>query len=321
MGEGTSVAARKRWILGAAMAAALGCPSAANAADGDWSGFYAGVEAGVASGRLRASGSDAVAQLSNILVPGRGIVVVPGTSVPNGGRATQTKFLYGGLAGGQWQTGTLILGIEGDFHGARHLSAYSTSLTVPATILAPASNATVTRAARMSYDWSARARIGMAIGPATMIYASGGIAGARVRLTGQDSFATPAGAAATSGNIAAFVSPAIGPVVLTASQRRSINGWTGGLGGETRLSRHIGIGLDARYTDYGSHAFALASGCSASGSAVAGTCPGVTRTSPPIVVNGTTLNPASDVTPAAVPGATSASFRDIRLTARVVFHF
>jgi outer membrane immunogenic protein len=313
---------RNMWMAGMLSAAALvGAPSAALAADGDWSGIYAGVEAGAASGRLRASGSNPVIQLSNIIVPGRGLVVVPGTSVASSGSGTETNFIYGGIVGGQFQTGGLILGVEADLHGARDLSTNSNTVTIPATILAPPSSGTISRSAHMSYDWSARARIGAAIGADSMIYASGGIAGARVRLTGQDSFTTPAGAAPTSGNTPAFISPTIGPVVLTASQRHGIRGWTGGVGGETRLSRHIGIGLDARYTDYGSHAFALASGCGSSGSAVAGSCAGVTRTSPAIVINGTTLNPATDVTPAAVPSATSARFRDLRLTARVVLHF
>jgi opacity protein-like surface antigen len=310
-----------RWIFGPMAAALVGVPSVALAADGDWSGLYAGAEAGAASGRLRASGSDQVFQLSNINVPGRGLVVVPGTSVPSGGSGTETNLVYGGLLGGQWQTGGLILGIEGDFHGARSLSAYVNSLTLPTTILAPASNGSVSRSAHMSWDWSARARIGAAIGARTMIYASGGIAGARVRLTGQDIFTTPAGAGATSGNTPAFISPTIGPVILTASQRQSMSGWTGGIGGETRLSRHIGIGLDARYTDYGSHDFVLATGCSSGGSNRIGDCAGVTRSAPAIVINGTTLNPATDVTPAIVPSAAAARFRDIRLTARLVFHF
>jgi opacity protein-like surface antigen len=246
--------------------------------------------------------------------------VVPGTSVPGGGSATETNFIYGGLLGGQWQTGGLILGIEGDLHGGRDLSAFTNALNIPATILAPASNGSVSRSAHMSYDWSVRARIGAAIGSRTMIYASGGIAGARVRLTGEDIFTTPAGAAATGNNIPAFQSPTIGPVVLTASQRRSIQGWTGGIGGETRLGRHLGLGLDARYTDYGSKNFALGGGCTPA-SAGAGACGGLTRNSPAIVINGTTLNPATDVTPGIVPGATAARFRDIRLTARLVFHF
>src|SRR3979490_1059512 len=102
-----------RWIFGPMAAALVGVPSVALAADGDWSGLYAGAEAGAASGGLRASGSDQVFQLSNINVPGRGIVVVPGTSVPSGGSGTETNLVYGGLLGGQWQTGGLILGIEG----------------------------------------------------------------------------------------------------------------------------------------------------------------------------------------------------------------
>src|SRR4051794_40066929 len=70
-------------LLGAA--AVFGAPSAAVAAPGDWSGFYAGIEGGAASGKLRASGNDAIIQLSNVFVPGRGLVVVPGTSTPSDG--------------------------------------------------------------------------------------------------------------------------------------------------------------------------------------------------------------------------------------------
>jgi len=300
--------------------AALSATPALAQSSGGWSGVYAGVEGGAASGRLRASGTDSVTQLSNVVVPGRGLVVVPGTSVTNGGSATETNFLYGGLVGAQWQTGGVILGLEADVHGGRDLAAQINPVTLPATILAPASTGSISRSARMSYDWSVRARIGAAIGARTMIYASGGLAGGRVRLTGQDSFTTPAGAAATTGNIPAFQSPTIGPVVLTASQRRNLSGWTGGIGGETRLGRHVGVGLDARYTDYGSKDFALGAGCTPAG-AGAGACGGLSRSAPAIVINGTTLNPATDVTPGIVPGATNARFRDIRLTARLVFHF
>ncbi|MDB5679740.1 outer membrane beta-barrel protein [Sphingomonas bacterium] len=310
-----------KFLIGVATLTMLSLPGVAQAKDDDdWSGFYIGAEAGGASGRLRATGTDNVTQLSNILVPGRGIVIVPGTSATSGGSGTDTSVIYGGLLGGQWQTGQLILGIEADVHGPRDFSGFNNPIATPTTILAPASNGTISRSARTSYDWSLRARIGTTIGSRTMIYASGGVAGARLRLTGQDSFTTPAGAGATSGGIAAFVSPTIGPVVITASERRNIVGWTAGLGGETKLSKSVGLGLDARYTSYGSHDFTLAGGCNPA-TIAAGTCAGASRTSPPIVINGTTLNPATDVTPGMVPGSTRANFRDLRLTARLVFHF
>ncbi len=308
-----------RWISGPVGAALLSLSSAAYADDDDWSGIYVGAEAGAASGRLRASGTDFAPQLSNIFVPGRGIVVIPSTALPSDGSKTETKLIYGGLVGGQWQTGRVILGLEADFHGARDFAGYTNSVTLPITILSPGSNGTISRSARMSYDWSVRARLGTAVGAHSMVYVSGGLAGTRVRLTGVDSFITPAGAGPGPPT---FVSPTIGPVVLTSTERRSFKGWTAGAGGEVKLSRHIGIGLDGRYTDFGSHTFALASRCAGgSGSAVAGTCPGTSRSAPPIVINGTTLNPAVDVTPAIVPSTTRASFRDLRLTARVVLHF
>lgn len=301
-------------------AAVLALPTAAYADDTDWSGIYAGVEAGGSSGRLQTSGSDSVVQLSNVFVAGRGIVIVPGTTVSSTASERQWNFVYGGVLGGQWQSGGLIFGLEGDVHGAREFASNATTAAIPTTILAPASSAIVSRSARMSYDWSLRARLGTALGDKAMIYASGGLAGTRVRLTGQDSFTTPAGAAATGGGIPAFVSPAIGPVVLTASERRNLTGWTAGAGGEVKISSNIGFGIDGRYTNYGSHDFALASGC-AGNTAIAGTCAGTSRTAPAIVINGTTLNPAADVTPAVIPGTTRANFSDFRVTARVVLHF
>ena len=306
-----------RWISGPVVAVLLSFSSAAMAEDDDWSGFYIGAEAGAASSRLRASGNDRINQLSGIVVPGGGVFIVPGTTRPSDGSKTDTNLIYGGLVGGQWQTGGLILGIEGDFHGARDVAGYTNALTVPPTILAPASNVTISRSARMSYDWSVRARLGTAVGAHGMIYASGGLAGTRVRLTGADSFTTPAGPAVGT---PIFVSPTIGPVVLTSTEQRSFKGWTAGAGGEVKLSRHIGIGLDGRYTNFGTHTFALASGCAGS-TAVAGTCAGTSRSAPPIVINGTTLNPAVDATPAIIPSPTRASFRDLRLAARVVLHF
>jgi opacity protein-like surface antigen len=313
----------KLWIGGAVATMLVGLPCAAAAQDKDseWTGVYVGVEAGGASSRQRTTTTDNINQLSNIAVPGRGLVVVPATSTSASGGDGKTSLVYGGLIGAQWESRGVIFGIEGDVHGPRNFSGFSSGpVAIPPTILAPGSTGTIGRDARMSYDWSVRVKLGAVVAPKTMLYVSGGLAGARLRLTGQDSFTTPAGAAPTSGNIAAFVSPTIGPVVIAASQRRSVLGWTAGLGGETKISKSVGIGLDARYTDYGTHDFTLAAGCNVA-TVAAGTCAGATRTAPAITINNVLLNPATDVTPGMVPGTTRAGFRDIRLTARLVFHF
>ncbi|HST37697.1 MAG TPA: outer membrane beta-barrel protein [Allosphingosinicella sp.] len=308
-----------RRIAGPIVAIALGLSSAASAQDGDWSGFYVGGEIGAGRSRLNASGADAHTQLSNILVPGRGIVVVPGTTIAFDESGRTTSFVYGGFAGAQLQTGSLVLGIEGDLHGPRDLADASATSPVPATILAPASSATISRSARTSFDWSARARIGTFWGR-SMLYATGGIAGARVRLRGEDSFTTPAGAAATGGGIPAFNSPLIGPVVITARERSNMTGWTAGIGGERRVGRRLGLGLEARYTDFGSHDFALAGGCNPA-TVAAGQCAGATRTSPPIVVNGNTLDPNTQVTPGTTPGTTRISLNEWRIAARLSLRF
>ena len=185
-----------RWI---AAVAALTTPAVAGA-QVNWSGFYVGAEAGGSDARLRVSGTDNIFQLSNEHPappgsPNNPLIVVPGTSRDYAGSHSQLSFLYGGFVGAQWQVGMVVLGVEGDIHGSRNASSFSTTQAIPSTLLAPPSTLTQTRDVRIRYDWSARARIGIAAGQ-SLLYATGGIAQTNIRLTGTDSFTTPAGAAA-----------------------------------------------------------------------------------------------------------------------------
>jgi outer membrane immunogenic protein len=306
----------KRHLRGIATIA-LVMPVSAYAQDGDWQGLYGGIEAGVASSKADIDPSDPVYQLSNVGVLGRGIVVVPGLTI-NSAPDLQDKsaFAYGILFGGQLQRGRTVFGIEGDLHGPRDLLGYSISRPTPITILAPAGTVVLSRSARMNYDWSLRARVGLALGSRALVYATGGLAGSRVRMTGSDTFTTPAGAAATSGGTAAFVAPAIGPVIIASTETRSMTGWTAGGGIEYKISPRLGIGFDARYTDYGSRDFTLASGCTPAA------CVTGTVSAPPVTIiqtsTGTTGTP---MLPGAVPGATSLRFRSINLAVRAVYHF
>jgi opacity protein-like surface antigen len=302
----------------AALAASLVAPAAH--AQTNWTSIYLGPEAGGASARLKVSGTDSIFQLSNEQPsppgsPNNPLIVVPGTTRGYAGSNTRQSLVYGGFIGGQIQTGSLVLGIEGDAHGSRDAARVSVSTTLPSTLLAPNSNLTQMRDVRSLYDWSARARIGVAAG-STLLYGTGGIAQARIRLTGQDSFFTPAGAAAPEiPPVATFQSPAIGPVVTTFTRSARLTGWTAGIGAEQRIASHISIGLDGRYLDFGSHTVTF--NCTFE-AARAGTCG--SYSTPPIVINGRTHN-AADTTPGAEPGPTRVSLNEWRLALRLVWRF
>ena len=307
-----------RWI---AAATALTTPAIADAQPSDsWSGFYVGAEAGGASARVKVSGTDDIFQLSNehpapAGTPNNPLIVVPGTTRGYAGKHDQLSLLYGGFVGGQLQLGTIVLGVEGDIHGGRDAGRVAVATTLPSTLLAPNSNLVQMRTLRTRYDWSARARLGVALGR-SLIYATGGIAQTRVRLTGADSFTTPAGAAAPEfPPVPTFQSPTIGPVVTTFTRNARLTGWTAGIGGEHRIASHLSLGLDARYLDFGSHVIAF--NCSFQ-SARAGTCGNYST--PPIVIYGRTHD-TTDTTPGAEPGPTRVSLVEWRLAARLIFRF
>lgn len=315
-----------RWSLPlAALALALPAPAMAQPANpGGWSGFYIGLDVGLASGKLRASGSDFVQQVTNINPPGpQPLTVVPGYFQNFSGSDRQSGLLYGATAGFMVRTGNWLLGIEADGHGSRNAGAYSATFAKPPTILEPAGTVSVIRDANISWDWSARGRIGHIWGP-SMIYAAGGVASAHVRLRGEDTYLVPAGTAAPNGN-GGVVSPTIGPVTIANSGRGTLTGWTAGVGGERRVSRHVSIGLDARYTDYGSRAIVLpdcfVNSISQNQCAGATVISGGTITFPAGTAPATISPSGNDAYPFITPDDTRVSLNEIRVSARLIFRF
>ena len=307
-----------RWI---AAVTALTLPGLAGAqTPANWSGFHVGAETGGGNARLKVSGTDLIFQLSNEHPappgsPNNPLIVVPSTTRDYAGTDNQLSPLYGGFAGGQLQLGTFVIGIEGDAHGPRDAGRFSAQEVIPPHALAPQSTLTLTRDLRIRYDWSARARLGIVAGR-NLLYATGGIAQTRIRLTGEDTFLTPAGAAATRRpGEPIFQSPTIGPVVTTFTRNARLTGWTGGIGGEHRIVSHLSLGLDARYLNFGSHLIAFNCGFQSAREGVCGS-----YTTPPIVIYGRTHD-ATDTTPGAEPGPTRVSLTEWRLSARLIFRF
>lgn len=235
----------KTWVLAGA---ALGLAPAAAAAD--WTGFYIGAEAGGGRGEAHfgpADGEVSVAQVSNIVVAGSGLVVVPGVLIENvGASADDTGFGGSVVAGFNYQAGGFVFGIEGDYSAGSIEATSVQTFTLPQTVLTAASDVVLTR--RFRSDWSAslRLRAGYAFGDA-LIYATGGVAFSDGDVSATDSYAiTPGPGAFTD----------IGPVygypstTATVTQSKSLTGWSLGAGIDYALSDTMVLGLSYRHTEF-----------------------------------------------------------------------
>jgi opacity protein-like surface antigen len=286
-------------VAGAAVLAALAATPAQAQSDGNWSGFYAGVQVGGARERLRVAATDTVTQYTNIDPPGvEPISIVPGTTVTLAGRGHDSSITYGGLVGWQFQSGQMVFGLEGDLRSGRSSVDTLSTLTLPLTLLAPSSNVTVERHAKSRFEWSARARLGVASG-STLFYGTGGLAGTHVRLRANSSYTIPAGNA----GVPAQPFPAEGPFLVSGSGSGNLLGWTGGLGIEQRLGAHVRIGIEGRYTDYGSKNVGITNATQTSAGAPSA-APFTARSGEGVY-----------------PGSTRVSLRDAQVALRLTFAF
>ncbi|HEV7257458.1 MAG TPA: outer membrane protein [Bosea sp. (in: a-proteobacteria)] len=162
-----------------------------------WTGIYLGVQAGYSWGQERTAFSDALGRAFN------------GAAF----RQSSDSALGGAHAGFNLQTGSIVLGIEGDVE----------ALDAGETLVAPAMTGRVKR------DWQAsvRGRVGFAM-DRFMIYATGGAA-----FTDFDYHLYDAAAG------------------LSASTDRSKTGWTAGAGVNFAYTDNLILGAEYRYTDFG----------------------------------------------------------------------
>jgi opacity protein-like surface antigen len=271
----------------------------------NWSGLYLGVSAGGTSTRFRnVNVSDAFDQVSGLFVPTRGIIIVPATTRPSDVSFSHSLGFAGGQAGFLFQSHAIVFGVEGDIHAGFGRGSGTRDVSLPPTAITPAVPVTMQRSLKMDYDWSARARLGIAMGH-TLLYLTGGVAGARIRVDARDTFTDPGGPAGPPQP--GFVIPnfgPLGPTVTTASGRRSVIGWTGGAGVAQRIGEHLSIGLEFRHDDYGTHA--VDSG-------------NLTRTN-----TGPTITDSQGHNPNPLPGGTPgtiARISDERVALTLNFHF
>jgi outer membrane immunogenic protein len=207
------------WILifaAAAHADSFGPPKT-------WTGFYVGVNAGVAWTDSD-FGLDLDPGTNPIHSPGYAAVVV----AAGPGSANDTVFTGGGQIGFNFQSGGLVFGLEGDFNSLRAGNSRRITgidITQPTYPFTHAESATT--------DWLAtiRPRIGFLADPSTFIYVTGGLALTEIKYT------------------YAYREPKDG-VTADASGSEIKAGWTVGGGGEWAIDGHWSLKAEYLYAEF-----------------------------------------------------------------------
>lgn len=215
------------WTLAAVVSlAGIGAASAADMAVKarplpppvySWTGCYIGLSAGGKGVRTR----DTVNIPAAPPAPASSLVL---------GELEDVTWIAGGQAGCNYQSGNWVFGIEGDAHAQKWVT--SSILAGPLPPLFAAGDIFELRS-----DWqaSARARVGYAM-DRTLFYVTGGAAFTEVR--------------AYSNWVA--VPPLPGTI---AYDSRTLTGWTIGAGVEHAVTNNLTLGIEGRYSDYGTHRF------------------------------------------------------------------
>jgi outer membrane immunogenic protein len=200
--------------------AAKGPPPAPTVAPYNWTGFYAGVDAGYGWG-----GSTGDVGCINP----SGVVSGFGCSFPESNLLSPGGGLLGGLAGYNFQTGALVFGVETDLQWSGIDDKVSEPLPCCVGLATPPG--TVAASANLDWFGTVRARVGVAAIDRTLIYATGGLIYGEERASNN------------------FFS---GPIAYPASASSTRAGWTLGGGAEYAFTANVTARVEALYYDLGS---------------------------------------------------------------------
>ena len=174
-----------------------------------WTGCYAGINLG--GGASGTNFTSTVDPGTHLLGADPGVVAASG-----GGAANAGGPLAGGQVGCNWQSGTLVLGLEGDFDYFHSNPGFSNNTNTLSDGVTPF---TISQSLTTNYLATVRPRIGVAA-DRNLAYITGGVAFTRVSYT--ESYTD---GAAPSG-------------VGTAAASRNLVGWAAGAGWEYALAEH-----------------------------------------------------------------------------------
>jgi len=263
---------RKIVVAGLFGVAALTAGAAANAADMlvkapppvaslyDWSGFYAGVNAGVAWDRGQFNGGDLA--LEPVLftdvtgsftgAPGT-IVAIPGTfavPVAYASQSNNAAFIGGGQFGYNRQAGRIVYGLEADVQGTNTSENYMAVFSQTFTGVTSNVTRSLTANVRLDRSWEAslRGRLGYAW-DRLLVFGTAGVSFTSLQAN------TTLTAVTTLGPGLAPIDVANG--TTANSGRQTLTGATFGAGFEYGLTKSVIVGAEYRYTHYGSRTFNL----------------------------------------------------------------
>jgi outer membrane immunogenic protein len=234
-------------LLGSFAILALATPLAAQAADlpvapaykapviapvvFSWTGCYVGGNVG---GKWEAHRD------GSVTIPGVAGLATSTFTFGDGSSSNNGSFVGGGQVGCNYQMGSIVWGIEGDFDW-NHLTdgAAVGTTAVPFNFVPGDSFSWVSR-----WQASLRGRVGYAW-DRTLLYVTGGVAWTNVNFTAN-------WATSTCASVTGLVATCPG---LTATDSQTLTGATVGGGFEYAFTNNLSFGVEGRYTWYGNQTF------------------------------------------------------------------
>jgi len=206
------------------IAVAAICLGAGGAQADDWTGLYAGVNAGIAVANSKVN--------TNVAYSPTGYfssTSTPAIDASSAQKPSATGFTAGLEGGYNYQTGNYVLGIESDIGALNSNASMSQGAAYPC--CAP-TGFTVAQTVRTNWSLTVRPRLGFVWG-SVLVYATGGVAVADVKYSERftDTFAT---------------------ALETASKSTTQAGWTAGGGIELPIAPNWSMKAEYLYYDLGS---------------------------------------------------------------------
>jgi outer membrane immunogenic protein len=187
-----------------------------------WTGLYFGINAGWHNlrGEISNSGTDTgPAGLGSALALG---------GIPASMDLDSKGFIGGLQLGYNWQSGSVVLGLEADIQWVEGRDSVSVTTDTPE--LVP-----ITTTASHQLDWlsTVRARVGFLVAPELMVYGTGGLAIGDIKTT-----------------VSGFAPTGSPPLSSSGSSSTDV-GWTAGGGAEFALFRDVSLKGEYLYYDLG----------------------------------------------------------------------
>ena len=193
----------------------------------NWNGFYIGVNGGYSWGHASRD--------LNFFNPLNGVLIASGT----GGGRDMNGGLFGGQIGYNWQMSNWVFGIETDAQWTGQKG--DTTILCPVagcfpTAVAAGTGVGATLTDKLEWFGTFRGRVGVAVVPSVLLYATGGAA---------------YGSLKTDLGLAGFTAAGV-PVAAAGSASSTKFGWTVGGGIETMFAGNWSAKLEYLYMDLGS---------------------------------------------------------------------